>query len=85
MRATKKAGRYVVGPIAPRWARMFRDCGIHVGDVVDAPEGFPRRLDDPQPPAPVTLTRELHPNVALVLREAVDTLHPLEPRGDHAS
>ena len=43
------------------------------GDTIEVPDGFPSEADQPRPGEPVTLTRELHPNVAWFLGGMVDS------------
>ena len=64
--------RYIVESIGPEAKQMFRDLGVMEGDAIEVPDGFPSEADPPDPGGPVTLTRELHPNVARFLGDLVD-------------
>ena len=64
--------RYIVESIKSESKQMFRDLGIMEGDAIEVPDGFPSEVDQPYPGEPVTLTRELHPNIAWFLGDLVD-------------
>ena len=64
--------RYIVESIGSRGQHMFRDLGIMKGDTIEVPAGFPSAPDLPEPGTPVTLVRELHPNVAWLLGSSAD-------------
>ena len=49
---------------------FFRD--LEVGDTIEVPDGFPSKCDHPDPGEPVVILRELHPNIAWFLGQAVD-------------
>ncbi len=64
--------RYIVESIKPKHESFFRDLGISTGDTIDVPDGFPEICDHPEPGEPVTLIRELHPNLSWFLRTSAD-------------
>ncbi len=64
--------RYIVESIGSEGQHMFRDLGIMKGDIIEVPDGFPSGPDLPDPGEPVTLTRELHPNVAWFLGSSTE-------------
>ncbi len=64
--------RYIVESIGSAGQHMFRDLGIMKGDTIEVPDGFPSAPDLPDPGEPVTLRRELHPNVAWFLGSSAD-------------
>ena len=64
--------RYIVESIGPKAQQMLRDLGIMKGDTIEVPDGFPSQADLPEPGEPITLVRELHPNVSRVLGSSAD-------------
>ena len=64
--------RYVVESIKPKHESFFRDLGIMKGDTIEVPDSFPSAPDLPDPGEPVTLIKELHPNIAWLLGSAAD-------------
>ena len=66
--------RYIVESIGSEGQQMFSDLGIKEGDIIEVPpNGFPSGPDLPEPGQPVTLVRELHPNIAWFLGDMVDS------------
>ena len=65
--------RYIVESIRSEFEQMFCDLGIMEGDAIEVPDGFPSEVDQPYPGEPVTLNRELHPNIAWFLGDMVDS------------
>ena len=64
--------RYIVESIHPEHEPFLRDLGILKGDTIEVPDGFPPKPDLPEPGEPVTLVRELHPNVSWILGSSAD-------------
>ena len=58
--------RYVIEGIPDHMVEFFQDLDLREGDVIDAPEGFPKYYGQ-EDAAAVTLTRTIHPNLALLL------------------
>ena len=65
--------RYIVESVGSTGQHMFRDLGIMEGDTIEVPDGFPTMPDQPDPGEPVTLVRELHPNVSWFLGDLADS------------
>ena len=64
--------RYIVESIGSAGKQMFRDLGVMEGDTIEVPDGFPSEADQPNPGEPLTLSRELHPNVSWFLGGMAD-------------
>ena len=64
--------RYIVESIAAQAHGMLDDLGIHKGDTIEVPDGFPSAPDMSDPGEPVTLLKDLHPNVAWFLGSSAD-------------
>ncbi len=64
--------RYIVDVIESKYEQFFRDLGIKQGDTIEVSDGFPSSPDLPEPGEPVTLSRELHPNISWCLGSSVD-------------
>ena len=62
--------RYIVESIEPQNETFLRD--LEVGNTIEVPDGFPSECDHPDPGEPVVILREMQPNVAWFLGEAVD-------------
>ena len=64
--------RYIVDSIESEYEQFFRDLGIKEGDTIEVPDGFPSAPDPPDPGEPVTLIRQLHPNLSWCLGSSAD-------------